>query len=156
MTRPIGRRIEACLKSFFILLLLGLVSFRAHAVLVTITSAAGSTSPTGTSTSSLYVGLGTAVNTTASTIYGADEIGMAGVITSMAFQKTAGSATTVIDSVYIFMKEVSGKTTPTSLNLTGYTLVYKGRYTNTATSGYMPVTLSTPFHYSGAANLSII
>lgn len=138
------------------LLLFVLVSSRSHAVLVTINSAAGSTSPTGTSSSSLYVGLGTAANTTASTIYGADEIGMAGVITSMAFQKTSGSATTVIDSVYIFMKEVSGKTTPTSLNLTGYTLVYKGRYTNTATSGFMPVTLTTPFNYSGSANLSII
>lgn len=145
------------LNRVFLLLLLSFISVKANAVLVTISSNPLSSSPTSTSSSSLYTGIGTSTYTSASTIYGADEIGMAGVITTLAFQKTAGATSAVIDSVYIFMKEVPGKTTSTSsLSLAGYTLVYLGNFTNTATSGYMTVTLSTPFNYSGVSNLSII
>lgn len=142
---------------FIFVLFLGIgLPERANAVLVTINSAPGTDCPTCSSTSSLYTGLGTAVYTTASTIYGADEIGTSGVITSFAFQKTAGATSAVIDSVYIFMKEVSGKSTPTSLSLAGYTEVFKGTFTNSATTGYMTVTLATPFNYTGTANLSVI
>ena len=141
--------------SALLFIFLGLLHLDANAVLVTLTGVSGSGCPTCTSTSSLYTGIGTATYTTSSYIYGADEIGMSGVITSFAYQKSSGSNVT-LDSVYIFMKEVSGTTTSTSLNLSGYTMVYKGNFTNTASSGWMTVTLATPFNYSGISNLSVI
>lgn len=144
-------------KRFSVLFLffLGLLHLDANAVLVTISSAAGSSCITCTASSSLYTGIGTSDYTTASYIYGADEIGTSGIITSFAYQKTSGTTVT-LDSVYIFMKEVSGTTTPSSLSLTGYSLVYQGDFTNTSSSGWMTVSLTSPFNYTGVANLSVI
>ncbi len=90
-------------------------------------------------------------------IYIASEIGSAGTIRTLAFYKSSGTDITSIDAVTIYMKNTTTATLATgAYSTTGYTQVYSGSFPNTATSGWMGVTLTTPFSYDGTSNLGIL
>lgn len=96
-------------------------------------------------------------NSASEILYLGTEVGSAGVITSIGFNKLAGTNNDPIEAVTIYMKSTSETTVGTSSSLTGYTQVYSGSYTNTASPAWQTVTLTTPFIYpSTAANLSIL
>ncbi|MXN92724.1 T9SS sorting signal type C domain-containing protein [Flavobacterium sp. Sd200] len=84
------------------------------------------------------------------------EIGQTGIINKLAFQKKAGDNVNQIRSVDIYLKTTAATTLGTT-TATGYTLVYSGSFTNDATTGWMEVTLNTPFIYSdNTQNLSVL
>ncbi|NLK50467.1 MAG: fibronectin type III domain-containing protein, partial [Candidatus Cloacimonetes bacterium] len=90
-------------------------------------------------------------------IYLASEINMPCLIKTLAYEKASGSNTDPIQNVQIYMKN----TPETSLDygsydLEGYSLVYSGDFPNTATSGWMEVTLDEMFFYDGLENLAIL
>jgi len=90
-------------------------------------------------------------------IYLASEIARSGSITKLAYDKSSGSNVADISSVTIYMKHTTANTLSTgSYSTTGYTQVYSGAFPNTVTSGWMEVTLQTPFVYDGSSNLSIL
>jgi hypothetical protein len=90
-------------------------------------------------------------------IYLASEIGVAGSIKTLAFNKLSGSDVNPIESVTIYMKH-TGETSLASGNYstTGYTLVYSGTFPNNAATGWMGVDLSPMFTYDGVSNLSVL
>ncbi|HNX00422.1 MAG TPA: hypothetical protein PKK33_03540, partial [Candidatus Cloacimonadota bacterium] len=91
------------------------------------------------------------------TIYLQSEIGTQGTINSLAFYKSSGTDVNAITTVTIYMKHTTSTTLATgTYSTTGYTQVYSGSYTNSATSGWMEVTLSTPFLYNNTNNLQIL
>ncbi len=90
-------------------------------------------------------------------IYPAAEIGMAGTINQLAFERTDGTNVDPIDSVTIYMQH----TTLTNLSAgtfstTGYTIVYSGRFPNDAGSGWREVALNNPYVYDGIDNLLVL
>lgn len=90
-------------------------------------------------------------------IYLASEVGMPGVLKSIAYYKEEGSDVNGITSVTIYMKNtaassISGGTYSTA----GYTQVYSGTFPNNATSGWMEVDLDPMFVYDGTSNLGIL
>lgn len=90
-------------------------------------------------------------------IYLASEIGRAGNITKMAYYKGSGTDVNAIQSVTIYMKNSSDATLATgTYSTSGYTQVYSGSFPNTASSGWMEITLGTPFAYNGTSNLAIL
>jgi len=90
-------------------------------------------------------------------IYLASEIGMFGLIKSIAYYKAQGDNVSPIENVRIFMKHTSSSSLSTgSYDLNEYTLVYSGSFTNDAISGWMGVNLSPGFVYNGTDNLSIL
>lgn len=90
-------------------------------------------------------------------IYLATELGGAGSISKIAYEKASGTNVAAIASVSIYLKHTTAATLASGIySLTGYTLVYSGSYPNTAASGWMEVTLSTPFAYNGTDNVSIL
>lgn len=97
-------------------------------------------------------------------IYTGTEIGSAGTITKLAYQKTSGSSTTA-PAIKIYMKTtaLTAVTTGTSTytigttGFAGYTLVYDGTLTNNGTNAWMEVTLNTPFAFTDiSTNLSVL
>ena len=90
-------------------------------------------------------------------IYLASEIGYAGLIKSLSFYKASGTNVNAIDAVTIYMKHTSATTLATgTYDLTGYTQVYTGPFTNNAVTGWMEVELNSRYTYNGVANLSIL
>lgn len=90
-------------------------------------------------------------------IYLSSEIGMAGRIEKIAFQKVSGSDVNPIESVNIYMKHTSDSAMSSgNYSTAGYDLVFSGNYPNDSTSGWMEVTLSSQFEYNGSSNLSIL
>lgn len=94
--------------------------------------------------------------TSGESIYTPAEVGSGGNITTFALNKGSGSSTTAVDSVYIYMKETASSSIPSTPSLTGYTLVYSGDFTNSSTSGWQTVTLTTPFAYTGTGYLDLL
>ncbi|MBN2537660.1 hypothetical protein JXB37_05235, partial [candidate division WOR-3 bacterium] len=88
-------------------------------------------------------------------IYLASEVNTSGNISAVAFE--VGSwANVAINSVTVYMKHTTDATLANgNYSLTGYTQVYSGSWPNTGT-GWMEVTLSTPFSYNGSDNLQIL
>ncbi len=90
-------------------------------------------------------------------IYLASEVGAAGTIKSIAFNKASGTDVSTIEAVTIYMKNSSTATLATgTYSTTGYTQVYSGTFPNTATSGWMEVNLNTQFAFDGVSNLHIL
>ncbi|MEN6445766.1 MAG: C25 family cysteine peptidase [Candidatus Cloacimonas sp.] len=90
-------------------------------------------------------------------IYLASEIGMPGMIKSIAYYKASGADTNPIDNVTIYMKLTSSNSLSTgNYDLNGYTLVYSGSFPNNAVSGWMEVNLNPMFFFDGVNNLSIL
>ncbi|HPS63458.1 MAG TPA: BNR-repeat neuraminidase N-terminal domain-containing protein, partial [Bacteroidales bacterium] len=78
-------------------------------------------------------------------------------ITTIAFRKSSGTNVGSITPVTIYMKHASATTLPAGeYDLSGYTQVYSGTFTNTATTGWMEMTLAEPFFYNGTDNLQIL
>ncbi|HNX01256.1 MAG TPA: BNR-repeat neuraminidase N-terminal domain-containing protein, partial [Candidatus Cloacimonadota bacterium] len=90
-------------------------------------------------------------------IYLQSEVGPACTISAIGFNKASGSDVNPITSVTIYMKTTSETTLATgNYSTTGYTQVYSGSFPNTATSGWMEQTLTTPFNYDASGNLAIL
>lgn len=89
-------------------------------------------------------------------IIAADEIGTAGSITSISFEYTNTSSFTM-DSVRMYMKNVSRanfSSTTDMESISSSDLVWEGTLTASA-SGWVTITLTTPFVYNGTDNLLI-
>ena len=90
-------------------------------------------------------------------IYLASEIGVSGTINQIGYYKESGSDIAPITPVTIYMKQTTDGTLPSgTYSLTGYTQVYSGAYINNATSGWMEITLTTPFQYNNTSHLAIL
>lgn len=94
--------------------------------------------------------------TSGESIYTPAEVGGGGMITTFALNKYSGTSTSVVDSVYIYMKETSSSSIPSTPSVSGYTLVYSGDFINSTSSGWQTVTLTTPFAYTGAGYLDLL
>ncbi len=94
-------------------------------------------------------------------LYTGNEIGISGNITQLAYQKASGNSDTE-PMVKIYMKETNQTVIGADDYSIGdndfaeYTLVYDGTIPNNVTSGWMEVTLQTPFSFSASQNLSIL
>lgn len=90
-------------------------------------------------------------------IYLASEIASSGAICSIGYYKASGSDTNSIEATNIYMKHTTANSLSSGTYSTaGYTLVYSGPFSNSATSGWMEVDLSQRFDYDGVSNLYIL
>ncbi|MCF8298581.1 MAG: hypothetical protein K9J13_13620, partial [Saprospiraceae bacterium] len=99
------------------------------------------------------------LNAASEFIYTSAEMGTAKDIAKLAFYKGSGNNTTQQpQNVSIYMKNSTTSTLATgSYSLSGYTLVYSSApFPNNATSGWMEVSLITPFTYDGTSNLQVL
>ncbi|HTN16688.1 MAG TPA: hypothetical protein VL092_03340 [Chitinophagaceae bacterium] len=86
----------------------------------------------------------------------ASEINDSGMISSISFFKCSGdSAITGIDSVHIYLKESDTGISKTA-SMSGYTEVFSGVVPTILSKGWIGLTLSSPFLYSGTKNISIL
>lgn len=93
-------------------------------------------------------------------LYSSSEVGTTGTITHLAFQKDTGLTSTTVNYISIYMRETTSSSLTTAIPSgfpTGYKLVYYSGYlTNTMSSGWTEVTLSTAssdiMTYSGGSN----
>jgi len=89
-------------------------------------------------------------------IYLASEIGSAGIIQSLGFEKAAGQDLNSISNVTIFMKHTTATTLATgTYNSANYVQVFSGSFPNNP-SGWMEINLTNRFTYDGLSNLSIL
>ena len=89
-------------------------------------------------------------------IYTADEIGMAGSITSIAFEYTNTSSFSM-ENVQLYMKNVDKdnfETTTDMVDLTDAVLVWEGTFAADG-AGWVTLELDTPFEYDGTSNLLV-
>lgn len=90
-------------------------------------------------------------------IYLQSQINQSGTVYKIAFEKSGGANVNPITNVNIYMKHTSASTLAAgAFDTTGYTRVYKGDFTNNATTGWMEVSLNTPFTYNNTDNLAIL
>jgi fibronectin type 3 domain-containing protein len=90
-------------------------------------------------------------------IYLASEVGMPGVIKSIAYYKAGGSDVNGITPVAIYMKNTAASSlSGGNYSTAGYTQVFSGTFPNNATSGWMEVDLDPMFVYDGTSNLGIL
>ena len=90
-------------------------------------------------------------------IYTSDEIGMAGYISSIAFDYLADQEFSM-QGVQVYMKNVSKSNFDSYTDmvpLDGATMVFEGDFTVPAVSGWVTIQLDTPFFYDGTSNLLI-
>ena len=122
-------------------------------------------------TTTVTVGTGTGSGTSApiaswynssatESLYTASELNATGYITTLAYQKASGLST-VTPSVKIYLKNTTTATIGSANysigdTFNGYTLVYDGTLPNNSTTGWMQVTLQTPFSLTANTNLSIL
>ncbi|BDS10362.1 T9SS type A sorting domain-containing protein [Aureispira anguillae] len=94
---------------------------------------------------------------TSEIIYTSSEIGYAGNITKLAFQKASGASSVSIDNVSIYLKTSSNNSLSAgSTDSTTYTLVWAGSFPNTMPNGWAEVSLNSPFYYNGSDNLQVL
>ena len=106
----------------------------------------------GTSTD-YYTPIGTYYNySITEQLYTADEIGMAGTISSISFSYAGTAAKDFPITVY--MANVDAEDLSTGISLADAEVVFEGTYSVTGT-GWMTITLDTPFAYDGTSNLLI-
>ena len=90
-------------------------------------------------------------------IYNQTEINTNGAIFKFAFWKQDGTDIDPIQNVKIYMKHTTATSLPTTtLDTSGYTLVYTGNYTNIAGPAWMEVTLDNAFLYDNINNLQLL
>ena len=90
-------------------------------------------------------------------IYLQSQINQAGTISRIAFYKNAGASVAPIENVKIYLKHTPNNVFSTgAFDTTGYTRVFKGDFTNNAATGWMEVTLQTPFQYNNTGNLQLL
>ena len=106
----------------------------------------------GTSTD-YYTPIGTYYNySITEQLYTADEIGMAGTISSISFDYAGTAAKDFPITVY--MANVDAENLSTGISLADAEVVFEGTYSVTG-EGWMTITLDTPFAYDGTSNLLI-
>ncbi|MBO6026520.1 MAG: fibronectin type III domain-containing protein, partial [Bacteroidales bacterium] len=106
----------------------------------------------GTSTD-YYTPIGTYYNySITEQLYTAEEIGMAGTISSISFYYAGTAAKDFPITVY--MANVDAEDLSTGVSLADADVVFEGTYSVTET-GWMTITLDTPFAYNGTSNLLI-
>ena len=94
-------------------------------------------------------------------IYRGNEVNAIGEITHIAYQKKSG-ASTIQPNVNIYMKTTTSSILSDDYSIgdsgfEAYTLVYSGELPNNSTTGWMEVTLQTPFSYTDTGkNLAIL
>jgi len=109
----------------------------------------------GTTTNS-YLPIYTLYNNTLSEqIYTADEIGMGGTITSIAFYNGGSEKTPNVKIYMINTDQTSFTSTTDWLTVTASDLVFDGVVTFTA-DAWTTITLDNPFDYDGASNFGLI
>lgn len=117
---------------------------------------------TGTSTSNFYP-IATYYNSSSTdALYLGSEIGMAGKIEKIAYDKASGNSSEE-PYIAVYMK-ITDKTSHGNSNyslgeadFSQYSLVYEGYLQNNTTSGWMEITLNSPFYYYDASqNLSVL
>lgn len=91
-------------------------------------------------------------------IYLASDIGVAGNITHLAFERVDGSDTATIENVDIYMRHsVQTTLSANTLDTTIYDEhVYSGTFPNDIGSGWREVMLNIPFVYNGTDNLQVL
>ena len=85
-------------------------------------------------------------------LYTAEEIGMAGTISSIGFSYASSTAKDF--PVAVYMANVEATDLSTGISLADADLVFEGTYSVTGT-GWMTIDLNTPFDYDGTSNLLI-
>ena len=139
------------LLHFKALLFLCCASFYANAQVVTVINGTGSA---GSASAPVNHSNAYSAN---EMIYLKTQINQAGTIYKVAFEKIGGTNTSPITNVNIYMKHTTvSALSAGAFDTTGYTRVYKGDFTNNATTGWMEVNLNTPFVYNNTDNLSIL
>ncbi|MBL7711890.1 MAG: hypothetical protein JNL13_05485 [Chitinophagaceae bacterium] len=78
-----------------------------------------------------------------------------GAISAMALYKCSGDTSADLDSVHIYVKE-SDTGIGKEVSLSGYTEVFSGVLAGSAGKGWVNLTFSAPFAYSGNKNLVIL
>ena len=106
----------------------------------------------GTSTDN-YTPIGTYYNySITEQLYTAEEIGMAGTISSISFNYASSTAKDFPITVY--MMHTDAENLSTGISLADADVVFEGTYSVTGT-GWMTITLDSPFAYDGTSNLLI-
>ena len=85
-------------------------------------------------------------------LYTAEEIGMAGTISSISFYYSGPAKDFPIT---VYMKNVEATNLATGISLASAEQVFTGTYSVTATAGWHTITLGTPFSYDGESSLLI-
>lgn len=94
-------------------------------------------------------------------LYTGTEIGVSGQVTKLAYEKASGNST-VQPQVSIYMKQTTQSVIGSAdysigtAGFAGYTLVYQGALTNSSATGWMEITLQTPFTVTASQNLAIL
>lgn len=134
-------------KRLLILALTGGLSAQAQVVTVSV----------GTSGSALSPFNSTQANSVYEAIYKQTQLNQAGSITRLAFQKNSGAFQDPLTRTVIYMKHTAAVVfTAGTLDTTGYQRVWAGAFTNSGTSGFQEVALTTPFAYNNTSNLSLL
>ena len=105
-------------------------------------------------TVSYYAPIGTLYNySITEQLYTADEIEMAGTITSISFNYAGVAAKDF--PIEVYMKQVDANDLSTGISLADAELVFQGTLSVTTTAGWVTIPLDNPFAYDGTSNLLI-
>lgn len=111
----------------------------------------------GTGGSALSPFNSTQANAVYEAIYKQSQLNQAGTITRLAFQKNSGALQDPLTRTVLYLKHTTAAVfTAGALDTTGYQRVWAGSFTNTGTSGFQEVQLTTPFAYNNTNNLSLL
>jgi opacity protein-like surface antigen len=111
----------------------------------------------GTGGSALSPFNSTQANAVYEAIYKQSQLNQAGTITRLAFQKNSGALQDPLTRTVLYLKHTTAAVfTAGALDTTGYQRVWAGSFTNTSTSGFQEVQLTTPFAYNNTNNLSLL
>lgn len=111
----------------------------------------------GTGGSALSPFNSTQANAVYEAIYKQSQLNQAGTITRLAFQKNSGALQDPLTRTVLYLKHTTATVfTAGALDTTGYQRVWAGSFTNTGTSGFQEVQLTTPFAYNNTNNLSLL
>jgi opacity protein-like surface antigen len=111
----------------------------------------------GTSGSALSPFNSMQTNAVYEAIYKQSQLNQAGTITRLAFQKNSGTLQDPLTRTVLYLKHTTATVFTTgALDTTGYQRVWAGSFTNTGTSGFQEVQLTTPFAYNNTNNLSLL
>ncbi|MBF9220875.1 T9SS type A sorting domain-containing protein [Hymenobacter ruricola] len=134
-------------KLLFLLAFTGGLTAQAQVVTVSV----------GTSGSALSPFNSTQANSVYEAIYKQTQLNQAGNIVRLAFEKNSGAYQSPLTRTVVYMKHTTAAVfTAGPLDTTGYQRVWAGAFTNSGTTGYQEVVLTTPFAYNNTDNLSLL
>ena len=109
----------------------------------------------GTTTNNYLPGYTLYDNTLSEQIYTAEEVGMAGSITSISFYNGGSEKSPVVTLYMVNTDQEAFSSTSEWLTVTSGDLVFEGSVTFTA-GAWTTITLDTPFEYDGTSNLGLV